>query len=433
MKSYKALLAAQRNDFKSWLQKNAPKAQVVKGYDLSLNAVTVKLNGTTLGHAPDGAPGDRGPVPGPLLPDRRDDPDLGLISAAAGLDRGRRASGDRRRRASRSRIIDTGIDITHPCFSDAGYPRTTQLGDQRFTNDKVIVAKVFNNKAASQRLHAEAVQDHGTHVAGTVACNYEHAGHRRAASTIPYDIVRRRAGARSSATTTSSRATSRTRAREDILNALDAAYADGMDVVNMSLGGGASGIQDLLTIAVDNLDLANMVVAVSAGNEGPGHYTVGSPGSAARALTAGASTVPPLRRRPADGRRHARTASPPATSRPSTADLDRSARRRHRPGTRRPQQRLRGAARGQPDRQDRAASRAAPAPSRRRSATPRMRARPPPSWSTTSPGDPTAMGLGGIANEPTIPAYMAGARESHRASWPPTAQSATISASLRTS
>ena len=37
---------------------------------------------------------------------------------------------------------------------------------------------------------------------------------------------------------------------------------------------------------------ANLVLAISAGNEGPGHYTVGSPGSAARALTAGASTVP---------------------------------------------------------------------------------------------------------------------------------------------
>ena len=49
--------------------------------------------------------------------------------------------------------------------------------------------------------------------------------------------------------------------------------------------------QDLLTIAVDNLDVANMVVAIAAGNSGPGHYTIESPGSAARALTAGASTV----------------------------------------------------------------------------------------------------------------------------------------------
>ncbi|OLE97447.1 MAG: hypothetical protein AUG75_08205 [Cyanobacteria bacterium 13_1_20CM_4_61_6] len=79
---------------------------------------------------------------------------------------------------------------------------------------------------------------------------------------------------------------------EDILDALEAAYADGFDVANMSLGGGSHGIQDLLTIAVDNLDQANMVVAVAAGNSGPGLFTVESPGAAARALTAGASTVP---------------------------------------------------------------------------------------------------------------------------------------------
>ena len=65
---------------------------------------------------------------------------------------------------------------------------------------------------------------------------------------------------------------------EDILNALDAAYEDGFDVANMSLGGNAHGIQDLLTVAVDNLDQANMVVAVAAGNSGPGLFTVESPG-----------------------------------------------------------------------------------------------------------------------------------------------------------
>jgi minor extracellular serine protease Vpr len=67
----------------------------------------------------------------------------------------------------------------------------------------------------------------------------------------------------------------------------------------MSLGGthGKSpnnskiGGADLLTIAVDNLDEANMVVAVAAGNSGPGFMTIESPGSAARALTAGAATV----------------------------------------------------------------------------------------------------------------------------------------------
>src|SRR2546427_12853892 len=73
---------------------------------------------------------------------------------------------------------------------------------------------------------------------------------------------------------------------------MEAAYADGFDVGNMILGGGSHGIQDLLTIAVDDLDQANMVFAVAAGNSGPGHFTVESPGSAARALSAGSSPVP---------------------------------------------------------------------------------------------------------------------------------------------
>jgi minor extracellular serine protease Vpr len=64
----------------------------------------------------------------------------------------------------------------------------------------------------------------------------------------------------------------------------------------MSLGGspgksGTLGTEDLLTDAVDDLDQANMVVAVAAGNSGPGHFTIESPGAAARALTAGASSV----------------------------------------------------------------------------------------------------------------------------------------------
>lgn len=159
-------------------------------------------------------------------------------------------------------IIDTGIDVRHPCFSDAGFPATRQLGDTRYTNNKVIVARVFANKAANQGLAAEAVQDHGTHVAGTVACDldtpavvdgvdvpYDVSGVAPAAQLGNYNIFPGEIGnARS----------------EDIVDALESAYADGMDVVNMSLGGGASGAQDVLTVAVDNLDLAGSPATIGA-------------------------------------------------------------------------------------------------------------------------------------------------------------------------
>lgn len=291
VKSYRAQLSALRNDYKAWLRANVPQAKVTGEFDISLNAVAVQLNGATLAQVAAGPQVKHAENEGLYRPSVTD-PDLAIIKAkeawAAG---GTNGKGD----GIKIAIVDTGIDTTHPCFSDAGYSPQQQLGDHSFTNNKVIVAKVFNNKTPSQKYTAEALQEHGTHVAGTAACNenipapvdgvttYDMSGVAPRAllgnyNVFPGDVTNARS--------------------EDILNALEAAYADGFDVANMSLGGsnGKSansnfGTQDLLTIAVDNLDLANMVVAVAAGNSGPGHYTIESPGSAARALTAGASTV----------------------------------------------------------------------------------------------------------------------------------------------
>src|SRR4029077_20459342 len=66
--------------------------------------------------------------------------------------------------------------------------------------------------------------------------------------------------------------------------------ADGMDVLNLSLGGGYHGNNDLLAIGLDNAVDAGVVVAVAAGNSGPGPDTVESPGRARNVITVGAST-----------------------------------------------------------------------------------------------------------------------------------------------
>ena len=288
VKSRKALLAARRNEFKKWLQKAAPKARVVAGHDLALNAVSVKLNGTSLATIRASSLVRRAEYQGLYHKLDVNDPDLALINAfdawtAAGGSAADAGEG------VRVAVVDSGIDVTHPCFDDAGYPNVAERGDTRFTNDKVIVARVFNNKAGSRGYTAEAIDSHGTHVAGTIACNLDTPATVDGA-TIPYAIsgVAPRAllGNYNVFPGTVENARS-----EDILNALESAYADGMDVANMSLGGSASGIQDLLTMAIDNLDRANMVVAVAAGNSGPGLGTIESPGSAARALTAGGMTV----------------------------------------------------------------------------------------------------------------------------------------------
>jgi subtilisin family serine protease len=297
-KAYRAQLSALRNDFKQWLQANAPKAKITGSWDIALNAVSVQLNGTklsTLTGAPQVQHVEYEGLYHPLI----ENPDLALIDAVAAWSAvGGAANAGQ---GVKIAIVDSGIDINNPCFDDAGYASQPQLGDTTYTNNKVIAAKVFYNKNASRGFTPEAVFYHGTHVAGIAACNYNVPMTIDGVS-IPYGMsgVAPRAllgnynifpdevdNARS----------------EDIIDALEAAYSDGFDVANMSLGGGASGVNDLLSMAVDDLDQANMVIAVAAGNSGdgsdtgdhpffpPGHYTIESPGSAARALTAGSYTV----------------------------------------------------------------------------------------------------------------------------------------------
>ena len=285
-KAYRAQLSALRNDYKAWLRANVPQASVSGEFDISLNAVSVKLGGATLAQVAASPMVRTAQYQGLYYPNAVD-PDLAIIRATDAW--ARNGGPDNAGTGVKVAIVDSGIDVGHPCFSDSGYPAGPQAGHPSFTNNKVIVAKVFNNKTPSRRHTPEAIDAHGTHVAGTVACNLETTTVVDGV-TLPYRMsgVAPRAllGNYNVFPGTVGNARS-----EDILNALEAAYADGFDVANMSLGGGASGVQDLLTVAVDNLDRANMVVTISNGNEGPGYRTVGSPGSAARGLTAGASSV----------------------------------------------------------------------------------------------------------------------------------------------
>ena len=288
-KSYRAQLSALRNDFKQWLRANAPDAKVTGEFDISLNAVAVQLNGSKLGTIASAPMVKQAQYEGLYRPMDNADPDLALIHA---IDAWTAAGGAANAGAGvKVGIIDTGIDQTHPCFAPAGYsyPAGFPKGNHSFTTQKVIVAKVFNNQSNRFGYTPEAVQDHGTHVAGTVACNLDTPA-TVAGVSIPYGVsgVAPKAWLGNYNVFPGQDDNARS---EDILNALDAAYEDGMDVINMSLGGNAHGIKDLLTMAVNDLDEAGMVNAVAAGNSGPGHFTVESPGSAERALTAGAMTV----------------------------------------------------------------------------------------------------------------------------------------------
>jgi minor extracellular serine protease Vpr len=291
-KSYRAQLNGLRNDFKQWLKANAPKAKVTGEFDIALNAVAVQLNGTPLSTIASAPQVVKAEYQGLYTP-RVTDPDLSLISAF-GAYSGGPASGGVRADGTRVKVavVDTGIDVTHPCFSDAGFPATHQEGPSSLTNNKVIVAKVFHNQANRFNDTPEALQEHGTHVAGTVACDYglTHPTTLVDGVTVTYGVNGVAPGAQLGNYNVFPGEEDNARS-EDILDALEAAYEDGMDIANMSLGGKSSGVNDLLAMGVDDLDQAGMVVAVAAGNSGPGLNTIESPGKAERALTAGAATV----------------------------------------------------------------------------------------------------------------------------------------------
>ena len=283
VKSYRAQLNALRNDFKQWLRKNASDAQVTGEFDITLNAVAVQLNGTALSMLQAAPMVERAEYQGLYSPAEHGfDPDLTLFDAFDAWGGASHAAGAATAGLGvKVAIIDTGIDTRHPCFGSG----TTNGG----TNVKVLDAAVYYNKNGVAGFSPADANGHGTHVAGTVACNFNIAINMDGV-VVPYGMSGVAPAAKLGNFNVFPGGVGNARS-EDIMNALEDAFEKGYDVANMSLGGGSSGIQDLLSMATDNADLGGMVVAVAAGNEGPGFNSISSPGLAPRALTAGAVTV----------------------------------------------------------------------------------------------------------------------------------------------
>jgi minor extracellular serine protease Vpr len=297
VRSYRDQLAVLRKDFRNWLRANAPKAKITSEYDISLNAVAVQLNGTsreTIAGAPMVQQIQYNALYHPNLSES-----YKIINATGAWT----AAGGRSTAGAGIKIgdIDTGIDETHPFFDPTGfsYPdgfpkcdaadSTTHHQDEncKYVSPKVIVAKVFYNKAKQQGLDAQAIQDHGTHTAGDAAGV---TGKTAVVNSVNIDDMSGVAPGAFLGNYNVFPGEVASARSEDILNAVDTAIADGMDVLNLSLGGGYHGNNDLLATGLDNAVDAGVVVAVAAGNSGPGPGTLESPGRARKVITVGAST-----------------------------------------------------------------------------------------------------------------------------------------------
>ena len=186
-------------------------------------------------------------------------------------------------------IIDSGIDPGHPYFDPTGYamPAGFPKGQERFTTAKVIVARVFAPKSAtvaSARVAFSGRRLEPRHARGRYRrrkCGHPGGGGRRISGVAPraylgnYKVfVETDSGLSPNANSPA------------IVAAIEAAVADGMDVINFS--GGEPEIEpsrDIVARALDAAAAAGVVSVVAAGND----YNDFGAGSVSSPANAGAS------------------------------------------------------------------------------------------------------------------------------------------------
>jgi minor extracellular serine protease Vpr len=193
-------------------------------------------------------------------------------------------------------MIDTGIDITHPGMQDstlqvpAGFPKVNADSDTAYTNSKVIVARsyaaLFN--AVEDTLSAEDVVGHGTGTAMAAAGVQNTGPFGTIVGVAPkawlgaYKVIGANGGGDQSV----------------IVKALDDAVADGMDVLNLSLGlQGAEALRladDVEAQEIQRIVGLGIIVVDSSGNGSNAAFlddpnTISSPATAPSTISVGAS------------------------------------------------------------------------------------------------------------------------------------------------
>ena len=192
---------------------------------------------------------------------------------------------------ARIAIIDTGIDQTHPGFQDGtlpmpeGFPRGNVQSDLAYTTNKVIVARSYLSLYGTESdTSPRDSLGHGTGVAmiaGGVPVGFAGgviSGVAPKAYLGSYNVFQRNPDGGT---------------RNDIvLKAIDDAIADGMDVINLSLGSGFAPrpSDDLFPAVVERATALGILIVAAAGNFGPEPFTIEDSAVAPGALSVGASS-----------------------------------------------------------------------------------------------------------------------------------------------
>ncbi len=178
-------------------------------------------------------------------------------------------------------IVDTGIDIDHPAFGGSGTPGTTPFPTARVIAGWDFVGDDYDAGGSGAQLipvpdsNPDDCNGHGTHVSGIVGANG--GGFTGVAPGVSFGAYRVFGCDGSSSS-------------DVIVAALERAYADGMQVINQSLGAGRQWPQYPTAQASTRLAKKGVVMVASIGNNGPGGsspdalFAAGAPGVGDRVI-----------------------------------------------------------------------------------------------------------------------------------------------------
>ncbi|TQR27691.1 peptidase S8 [Lysinibacillus sphaericus] len=185
-------------------------------------------------------------------------------------------------------VLDTGIDVDHPEFvgvykggknfipNSATYtkPRADNDASETLPSERPVGTPEFNEKGSS------FYTSHGTHVAGTIAAiganEFGIKGIAPKVDLYAYRVL----GAYGSGATSG------------IVKAIETAVKEKMDVINLSLGGGANSETDAGSFAINNAMMAGTIGVIATGNEGPNRGTMGTPATARLGIAVGNTSNP---------------------------------------------------------------------------------------------------------------------------------------------
>ncbi|HEY8567676.1 S8 family serine peptidase [Microbulbifer sp.] len=222
-------------------------------------------------------------------------------------------------------IIDSGIHPEHPSLEDTRTPKRGHIGHpilygpapEHFTgtgcdfgnsdfnaadmpfacNNKLLKAQAFsagflsvNALADYEFLSARDADGHGTHTATTAAGNFGVEGmmYGNATGTLSGVAPRARVAVYKVCWDAPNPDNSGCFS-SDSMAAIDQAVADGVDVINFSIGGSGTNFNGPDDIAFLFAANAGVFVAVSAGNSGPGNGTIGTPSGVPWVTSVGAA------------------------------------------------------------------------------------------------------------------------------------------------